>query len=139
MARLPAQGAWPTSIDRELARSLGFRGTMLLSKIASAVAVTVLVAGVSAESASAGVPKIQRDGFAALRHAPSTSVPAEVKRFASSRAAAGFGIDVSETRRVAAPDGGSWDVLSGAAGICMFDETEQTGTCASTPTHSPAD
>lgn len=104
----------------------------MLSRITCAVVVIALAVGVSAESALAGVPQAQKDHFAALRHAPSSSVPAEVKRFATSEVPAGLGINPSETRRVAAPDGGRWDVLSGSEGICLFDESEQTGTCATT-------
>lgn len=91
------------------------------------VAISCCLATGSACAATTSGPQSR---FAALRHAPAPKVPASVREFLRGPISQELGVDASETRRVAAPDGGSWDITPGAKGICLFVESEQTGTCA---------
>lgn len=102
------------------------------SKIISAAvaALAAVASGAVAGPATAAPPDSQQSKFAALRHAPTPNVPAGVKRFLARRT--DEGVDVSQTRRVAAPDGGSWDVTPGDGHICLYVEREETGACATT-------
>lgn len=99
---------------------------------AAVVAVTALASGAVAGPATATVPQTQQSEFAALRHAPTPEVPAGVKQFLGARVHQGLGLEASQTRRLTAPDGGSWDVTPGNGVICLFVESEQAGTCTST-------
>jgi hypothetical protein len=76
----------------------------------------------------------QASAFRALRAAatPASELPAIVQRFAEGKMSTEFGVDVSQARRVTAPDGTRWDILPGTKGICLFVESEDGGVCTST-------
>jgi hypothetical protein len=96
-----------------------------------ALAVVALTGLVASGSAGASVSPGQNK-FAALRHAPTSAPPAAVAKFLKSQGERGVDVDVAQTRRVAAPGGGTWDVTPGDGVICLFVESEQTGGCVST-------
>jgi hypothetical protein len=96
------------------------------------VAVAAVASGAVAGPATAAAPQSHQSQFAALRHAPTAAVPAAVTRFVSWRSNQGLGLDASQTRRIAAPDGGSWDVTPGDGYICLFVESQETGACTTT-------
>jgi hypothetical protein len=98
---------------------------------AAAAAFVAMASCATAGPATAALPQAPSQ-FAALRHAPTSQVPSAAKQFLEGRPYRGLGLDVSQTRRIPAPDGGSWDVTPGDNVICLFVESEQAGICTST-------
>jgi hypothetical protein len=100
--------------------------------IINAMTIGLVITGALAVPATAAVPQAQQSHFAALRHAPASEVPKDVKGFLQYDSAKKMGVDPEQTRRVPAPGGGSAYVTPGEIGICLYVESEQTGTCAPT-------
>jgi hypothetical protein len=105
---------------------------MLNQRLAGLAALVTALLLSSVGIASATAPTAaQRTAFAALRGAPTTSVPEAVSRFIDSPTGRKFGVDARNVHRVAAPGGGSWSVLSGDTGLCVVFETkENISACA---------
>jgi hypothetical protein len=120
--------AGPQSVTNTSRRSEVRKG--IISAVV--VAVAAVASWAMAGPATAAVPQGQQLQFAALRHAPTSEVPEAVKHFAAGKHYQGLGLDVAQTRRIAAPDGGSWDVTPGNGYICLFVESQETGACATT-------
>ncbi|HEV7496186.1 peptidylprolyl isomerase [Baekduia sp.] len=96
-----------------------------------AVLVTASLLGYVGMATASTPTAAQRTAFAALRGAPTTSVPAAVSHFIDSQTGRQFGVDARNVHRVAAPGGGSWSVLSGDSGLCVVFETkENISACA---------
>jgi hypothetical protein len=109
---------------------VGLRG---LALCASAACLTSLsLAGPSFAASPAKVDPALRSSLKALRSPAATSLPAKVSTFAASRIATDQGAIASETRRLAAPGGGFWDLVPGEQGACLYLEESGVGACAPT-------
>jgi hypothetical protein len=114
-------------MKKHVRRALGLLALALMSLVSSgsALAAPPMVLG-NTELTSAA------RSFDVLSRPAAQELPVAVTRFLASQSKAGAQVEESETRRVAAPGGGMWDVTPGRGVMCLFVEREQTGACTST-------
>jgi hypothetical protein len=66
----------------------------------------------------------------AMQVAPTTSLPKSVTSYTNGEFGRKEGLDATQTRRVAAPGGGFWDIIPGKDDVCLFIESEGASGCA---------